>query len=71
VLATEPGVQTPLSAADDEPESAPPAVGCPFRRRCPRRIESVCDQQPPPWQEVADGHRIRCHIPVTELKVRP
>jgi peptide/nickel transport system ATP-binding protein len=70
VLATEPGVRTPVSAADDEPESAPPAAGCPFRRRCPHRIESLCDEQTPPWQELDDGHRIRCHVPVAELGAR-
>jgi peptide/nickel transport system ATP-binding protein len=69
VLATEP---TPKSTAtpidDDEPESAPPPAGCAFQRRCPLHI-SACDTVTPPWQELGEGHRLRCHIPVAELKV--
>jgi peptide/nickel transport system ATP-binding protein len=67
VLATEPGAHNTVPAADDEPESAPPAAGCAFRRRCPHRIESVCDRQTPPWQDLGDGHRLRCHVPVADL----
>jgi peptide/nickel transport system ATP-binding protein len=68
VLAAEPGVRGPVPAAGDEPESAPPAAGCPFRRRCPHRIDPVCDVQTPPWQDLGDGHRIRCHVPAAELR---
>jgi peptide/nickel transport system ATP-binding protein len=67
-LATEPGVSGPAPAADDEPESAPPATGCPFQRRCPHRLDPVCDRETPPWQDLGDGHRIRCHVPVAELR---
>ncbi len=31
--------------ADDVIESNPPAVGCPFQRRCPRRIGDICDTE--------------------------
>jgi peptide/nickel transport system ATP-binding protein len=70
VLATEPGTHNTASTMDDEPESAPPAAGCAFRRRCPHRIESVCDRQTPPWQDLGGGHRLRCHVPVAELTAK-
>jgi peptide/nickel transport system ATP-binding protein len=60
-----------VPAADDEPESAPPAAGCAFQRRCPHRIDQVCDRETPPWQDLGDGHRIRCHVPVAELRAGP
>jgi peptide/nickel transport system ATP-binding protein len=41
--------------------------GCPFAARCPRRLGPVCDETPPPEQRLADGHRIACHIPSTDL----
>jgi peptide/nickel transport system ATP-binding protein len=64
-LATEPGAEPEsLAGSDDEPESAPPAAGCAFRNRCPRRVEALCDHETPPWQELGEGHRIRCHVPV-------
>jgi peptide/nickel transport system ATP-binding protein len=68
VLSTEPdGGHGSGSAVDEQPESGPPAAGCPFRNRCPHRIEGLCDQETPPWQDLGDGHRIRCHVPVAEL----
>ncbi|SLN61369.1 Glutathione import ATP-binding protein GsiA [Roseovarius albus] len=57
----------PKLCAEDVVELSPPALGCPFQRRCPRRLGAICDQQVPPWQEGADGHMIRCHIPREEL----
>ncbi|MEZ5126176.1 MAG: dipeptide ABC transporter ATP-binding protein [Thermoleophilia bacterium] len=54
------------TAPDGEPESAPPAAGCAFRRRCPLRREGICETQTPPWQDLGDGHRLRCHVPVAE-----
>ena len=59
----------PKLLASDTPELAPPAKGCPFQRRCPNRIGSICDEQTPPWQSPANakGHQIRCHIPIEEL----
>jgi len=41
--------------------------GCPFSTRCPRRVGAICDETPPPEQELARGHRIACHIPADEL----
>ena len=68
--ATEPGEAKALTGSDDEPESAPPAAGCAFRNRCPRRVEELCDHETPPWQDLAEGHRVRCHVPV-EIGARP
>ena len=42
--------------------------GCRFSTRCPRHLGDICDNQPPPDIEAAPGHRIRCHIPIEELK---
>ena len=40
--------------------------GCPFCTRCPRRVGPVCDDKPPPEEDM-DGLRIACHIPRPEL----
>jgi peptide/nickel transport system ATP-binding protein len=50
-----------LPSASDVP------AGCPFHTRCPRVLGEVCRSQDPPWQDDADGHRYRCHIPADEL----
>jgi peptide/nickel transport system ATP-binding protein len=57
----------PKLTADDVIELSPPAKGCPFQRRCPRKIGAKCDTDTPPWQTRDDGHAIRCHIPLDEL----
>ncbi len=57
----------PKLTADDVVERAPPARGCPFQRRCPRKLGAVCDTETPPWQMGEAGHGIRCHIPRAEL----
>ena len=44
--------------------------GCRFHPRCPRFLGERCAAIEPPWQEGADGHRIRCHIPLAELLTR-
>ena len=55
----------------DLPSALAPPRGCPFHTRCPRRIGQVCDTEPPPERISPDGHRISCHIPVTELALVP
>ncbi len=44
-------------------------AGCPFASRCPRKVGEICDTTPPPEQNLADGHRIACHIPAEELSL--
>ncbi|MCY3770097.1 MAG: ABC transporter ATP-binding protein [Gammaproteobacteria bacterium] len=46
----------------DTVESAPPRQGCPFQRRCPHKPGKICDREAPPAQELANGHRIYCHL---------
>jgi peptide/nickel transport system ATP-binding protein len=43
-------------------------AGCVFSGQCPRRIGAICDDEPPPFAQAGDGHRIRCHIPIAELR---
>ncbi|MDA3857774.1 MAG: ABC transporter ATP-binding protein, partial [Roseovarius sp.] len=57
----------PRLLAEDATDLSPPARGCPFQRRCPVKCGSICDTDTPPWQESADGHAIRCHIPLKDL----
>lgn len=57
----------PTLAADDVVELSPPAQGCPFQRRCPRKIGPICDTERPPWRETDGGHVIRCHHEVDDL----
>jgi peptide/nickel transport system ATP-binding protein len=68
VLVPDPDYE-PQLLASDTPELAPPARGCSFQRRCPYCIGDICTQETPPWQSPtnADGHQIRCHIPIEEL----
>jgi len=67
VLEPEPGSEPKLNA-DDIIESNPPAIGCPFQRRCPRRVGDICDTETPPWRMNGEnGHQIRCHIEVADL----
>lgn len=57
----------PVLTAEDVVELAPMARGCAFQRRCPRWLGETCDTVTPPWQTAADGHAIRCHIPLPQL----
>lgn len=66
VLEPNPDVAPKLSA-DDVVELAPPATGCPFQRRCPRKVGSICETHTPPSQMTSPGHVINCHIPAQEL----
>ncbi len=67
VLEPDPDI-APVLAADDVIELSPMDRGCPFQRRCPRRVGAICDTDSPPWQQVTDEHAIRCHIPLEELQ---
>ena len=66
VLEPDPDVAPTLSA-DDVVEFSPPACGCPFQRRCPRKLGRICDSDTPPSREIAPGHFINCHIPASDL----
>jgi peptide/nickel transport system ATP-binding protein len=52
----------------DVPSAAAPPSGCVFHTRCPRNLGAVCEQPEPPLVEVEDGHHMRCHIPIEELR---
>lgn len=69
----EPDPETePKLLANDIPELAPPRQGCPFQRRCPYHLGKICNTSTPPWQSPkgAEGHTIRCHIPLKELAAK-
>lgn len=55
---------SPSLIANDATELSPPASGCPFQRRCPKHIGDLCNNESPPWQQLANGHAIRCHLDV-------
>jgi peptide/nickel transport system ATP-binding protein len=50
------------------PSPAEPPTGCMFQTRCPRKLGAICEQQDPPFVDAGGEHRIRCHIPVDELR---
>ena len=66
VLEPDPDMK-PKLIAEDVVELFPPATGCPFQRRCARRVGQICDQKTPTWQLGEQGHAIACHIPLDEL----
>ena len=50
------------------PSALEPPSGCTFHTRCPRKVGPICEQEPPPWREMADGHQIYCHISKDDLQ---
>ncbi len=52
----------------DIPSAASPPSGCVFQTRCPRKVGAICEEVEPPLMEVEDGHLMRCHIPIEELR---
>ncbi|MCH8176702.1 MAG: hypothetical protein IIC09_00600 [Proteobacteria bacterium] len=67
VLEPDPDIK-PNLVAEDIVELSPPPSGCPYQRRCSRRLGEVCDREIPPWQTAGQGHVIACHIPLDELQ---
>jgi peptide/nickel transport system ATP-binding protein len=63
--------KAPVLLAEDVVELSPPARGCPFQRRCPKKLGVVCESEVPPWQTADSGHAIRCHIPRAQLVAAP
>jgi len=49
------------------PAQAAIATGCRFAARCPHHLGDVCAEQPPPLRTVAEGHQVRCHLPIDQL----
>ena len=66
VLEPDPDV-APKLIADDVVELSPPAHGCPFQRRCSRKLGAICETDTPPAREIASGHVINCHISADDL----
>ena len=52
----------------DIPSAASPPSGCVFHTRCPRKLGAICEETEPPLLDVEDGHLMRCHIPIDELR---
>ncbi len=52
----------------DIPSAASPPSGCVFHTRCPRMLGDICVTTEPPLVEAEDGHHLRCHIPIEELR---
>jgi peptide/nickel transport system ATP-binding protein len=52
----------------DIPSAASPPSGCVFHTRCPRNLGAVCEETEPSLVEVEEGHHMRCHIPIEELR---
>lgn len=46
------------------PSPSAPPPGCRFSTRCPRAA-AICTQQQPEWRQVAAGHSVACHHPLT------
>lgn len=44
------------------PSAINPPTGCRFNTRCPHKLGPVCERERPPWREITDNHKIRCHI---------
>jgi peptide/nickel transport system ATP-binding protein len=69
------GGTTRIRLFGELPSAASPPSGCVFHTRCPRKLGAICEQQDPSFLDAAVGnttgpsaHRIRCHIPVDELR---
>ena len=57
-----------IRLAGEPPSPAAPPTGCVFHTRCPRKLGAVCEERDPPFADAGAGHRIRCHIPIDELR---
>ncbi|CAH1650866.1 dipeptide ABC transporter ATP-binding protein [Chelatococcus asaccharovorans] len=49
------------------PKPTNPPTGCGFHTRCPRVLGPLCETMPPK-QSKAEGHWLKCHIPIAQLR---
>ncbi|TKC82932.1 ABC transporter ATP-binding protein [Trinickia terrae] len=57
-----------IHLSGDLPSPSAVPTGCMFQTRCPRKLGAICEQQDPPFLDAGGEHRIRCHIPVEQLR---
>ena len=53
------------------PSALSPPKGCPFQTRCGHKSQvagSLCEREMPPTRTVAEGHTIKCHLPIETLE---
>jgi oligopeptide/dipeptide ABC transporter ATP-binding protein len=66
IPSTEPGAARAAATLHGEPPSPiNPPSGCRFRTRCPRATDKCASEVPEP-RELAPGHLVACHFPLTE-----
>jgi peptide/nickel transport system ATP-binding protein len=65
IPSTEPGAARATATLKGEPPSPiNPPSGCRFRTRCPRAVDRCATEVPEP-RELAPGHLVACHFPMT------
>ncbi|MBK9126018.1 MAG: ABC transporter ATP-binding protein [Chloroflexi bacterium] len=60
--------RTDIRLEGDVPSARNIPTGCRFHTRCPRYLGDICRTEAPPFRDAGDGHLIRCHIEVDELR---